>query len=54
MLNLQPTYKKFGASSPQFADVGKAMHESWFHPTAAISNQRQFTTDDISNLMQYM
>lgn len=53
-MNHQPTYQKFGADSPQFAEVGKAMHEHWFHPTASVRYQREFSTDDISTLIQWM
>lgn len=52
---IQPTYQKFCAKSPQFADVGKAMHDAWFHSTAAHSNRNElFTNNDIGNLLQYM
>ena len=50
----QPTYKKFEAKSRQFAEVGKAMHDHWFHPTASTRYRRAFTQDDIDNFIQWM
>ena len=30
------------------------MHDHWFHPTAYIRYQREFSHDDICTLMQWM
>ena len=57
-----PTWKKYNAASPQYADVGKALYDAYFnsynyddmHPKGWHSKRHMFDDHDLKMLLDYM
>jgi len=47
-------WQRFGAASPQYADVGRAMYEKWWAYTDGFIHRSIFTEFDKELLLEWM
>lgn len=53
----EPTWKKFGARSPQYADVGERLYELWWKtspPVYDFPERKRFSREEMDTLIDWM